>query len=325
MIHNKLRVFVMNSPEEVNGVTWWRMYRPLAALAVDYDIEFVHNETGMVYPHHFLYADLALCYRPCEPNHVAAMQMAADHGVPVISDFDDDILHSNIGHPVWKHYRGKEAYVNACVALSSQIWVSTQALGKVFEHPNTIVIPNALYEHDLPAEPNRHDKTVLWRGSDLHIEDLLDYRQEYSRLLPRIKKFLWVGYMPTWGAQDKGADVQYETTWISTNRWFEYLRHQNLLAVTKPLAVCKFNDSKSNISWLEATAAGAVCIASSYAGKPGWEHALRDLPKNEEHYRHVWEQSREEIRTQYNFEFWNEVRYREIVRTVNGPAVPQTV
>lgn len=320
---NKLRVFIMNSPEEVNGVTWWRMYRPLAHLSWKYgrEIEIVHNETGMIYPHHFLYTDVALCFRPCEPNHVAAMQMALDHGVPIISDFDDNVLNLPIGHSIWRIYGRKKSYVESCIAMSTQLWVSTPALKEQFRHPNTVIIPNAVFENDLPDEPAKHEGVVAWRGSEMHREDLeFGFRGEYVTMLPKIKKFLWIGYMPTWATfqnQNIKTIVQYETTWINTNQWFAYLRHQKLQAIVKPLLPCPFNDSKSNISWLEATASGAVCVGT-YAGKPGWEHVSKELPRNDEQWRRQWQESRDAIFKDYNLTQWNEIRYREILRTANG-------
>jgi len=317
-----IRIFVLNAPEEVNGITWWRMFRPLQHIYFKYypNIEIIHNATGMIYPHHFLYTDLALCYRPCEPNHVQAMKMAKDAGVQIVSDFDDNILKVPIGHSVWREYRGKESFIQACIAMSNQIWVSTPALKEQFQHPNTVVVPNAIFESDLPAEYPENDGVVLWRGSELHREDLGgNFPYEYSRMLDKIKKFLWVGYMPTWAAIEKKADIEYETNWVSTNQWFQYLKSQRLLAISKPLMNCEFNDSKSNISWLEATQAGAVCIGS-YAGKPGWEYCLKELPKNKEAHRQAWEKSREAIIRNYNLEQWNEIRYREILRTANGNA-----
>lgn len=327
---NRLRVFVLNSPEEVNGVTWWRMYRPLAYLHRIYgrEIEIVHNETGMIYPHHFLYADVCLCYRPCEPNHVRAMEMARDAGVPIISDFDDNVLDLPVGHSIWRIYARKKSYVEACIAMSAQLWVSTPALKEQFKHPNTVIIPNAVFESDLPNEPCKHEGVVAWRGSEMHREDLeYGFRGEYERMLSKIKKFLWIGYMPTWATfqnPNSKALVHYETTWIETNQWFNYLRHQKIQAITKPLLPCAFNDSKSNISWLEATVSGAVCVGT-YAGKPGWENVLKELPRNNDQWRQAWQESHDEILQNYNLEQWNEIRYRELLRTAAGESSPQTI
>lgn len=311
-----IRVFVINAPEAIGGVTWWRMYRPLQLLHRLYpDLEIVHNESGMLYPHHFQYVDVVLCFRPSEPAHVAGIQMARAAGVPVISDYDDDLLNHSIGHPKWKDFKDKEHYIRPCVAMSTQLWVSTPALASVYGHPDTQVIPNAVLESDLPAEIGEHSGTVAWRGGELHREDLeiYNFRGDYQAYLKKIRRFLWIGYMPSWAVvADSKADIQFESTDIDTRFWFQYLQQQHLQAIVKPLMPCPFNDGKSNIAWIEATIAGAVCI-SNYAGKPGWELATKEMPRTEDQRRELWQKSREHIIQNYNLEAWNEVRYREIL------------
>ena len=316
-----IRVFVINAPEAVGGVTWWRMYRPLQLLHRTYpDIEIVHNETGMLYPHHFQYVDVVLCFRPSEPSHVHGIQMAVAAGVPVISDFDDDQINIPVGHPRWADFKDKERYIRPCVAMSTQLWVSTPALVEVYAHPNTVVIPNAVLESDLPQEVGEPSGSVLWRGSEIHREDLeiYNFRGDYLAMLKKIKRFLWVGYMPTWAiVSDSKAQIQLESTNVDTRAWFSYLRQQQLQAIVKPLMVCQFNNAKSNIAWIEATIAGAVCV-TNYAGKPGWECAVsKTSPYPDDHAVQV-NKSIKEIKKKYNLITWNDVRYREILAAAAG-------
>lgn len=316
-----IRVFVINAPEAIGGVTWWRMYRPLQLLHRLYpDIEIVHNETGMLYPHHFQYVDVVLCFRPSEPAHVAGIRMAVSAGVPVISDYDDDLINLPIGHPRWAFFKDKEKYIRPCVAMSTQLWVSTPALAEVYGHPDTQVIPNAVLPSDIPEEIGEHSGTVAWRGGELHREDLeiYNFRNDYISSLKKIRRFLWIGYMPTWAiVPDSKAQIQFESADIDTRTWFSYLRQQRLQAIVKPLMPCQFNDCKSNIAWIEATVSGAVCV-TNYAGKPGWEGALMQMPKNEESRQFVWEMSKTNIIQNYNLQTWNEVRYREILGVAYG-------
>ncbi len=329
MSSRPLRVFVINAPEAIGGVTWWRMYRPLQLMHRAYpEIQIIHNETGHLFPHHFQYIDIVLAFRPSEPAHVQGLQMARQAGVPIISDYDDDLINIPVGHPSWPAFREKEKYIRHCVAMSTQLWVSTPALRDVYGHPNTVVIPNAILESDLPENIGPASGIVAWRGGVLHREDIeiSAFRADYVSTLSKIKQFIWIGYMPTWGkVSSSHANIMFEASHIDTRVWFSYLQHLNLQAIVKPLMPCQFNDCKSNISWMEATIAGAVLV-TNYAGKPGWELACREYPRRESDRVQLWQKSRDEIVKNYNLIAWNEARYREILRTVfpsnNGHGTP---
>lgn len=315
----RARIFVLNAPEEINGQTWWRMYRPLRELYLSHyrEIEIIHNETGNLYPHHFLYIDLALVFRPSEPAHVQAMTMARDAGVPIIADWDDDILNVPVGHPRWKYFQSRAPYIRQCIELANTMWVSTRALAASFKHANPVVVPNAIYETDMPDAPS-DSATMLWRGSEIHREDVDTFKIGYRQLLGKVDRFEWLGYAPTWCAVE-GKQVDFTPDWISTDKWLPYLREKGYRAIWKPLMPCPFNDAKSNISWLEATCAGGV-VVTNYAGKPGWEHAWRELPKNHDQHRDAWQKSRDAIIKHYHLSDINEIRYRSILETIDAGA-----
>jgi len=307
-----IRILVANGPEEVNGVTWWRMYRPLQYLYRQFpDIEIVYNETGMLRPCHFIHTDIVIIWRPCLQNHLITLKMAKQWGCRIIIDHDDDLYNIPISSPDFEYFSGLKPIVNACIAMADQVWVSTPALATLYGHPNTVVIPNAVLPDDLPDEPNKHSGTMVWRGSAAHRDDLEVGKASYPSLLRAAKRLLFIGYAPTW-AISNGNQVEYSPP-VAIQDYFSFLRAQKPLAIWKPLVSNPFNDGKSNISWIEATCAGGILV-SNYAGKPGWEHAMRELPKTEAVRREVWQVSRDVIVSNYNLLAWNMVRYREILK-----------
>lgn len=311
-----IRILVANGPETVNGVTWWRMYRPLHHLHKTYpDLEITYNTTGQLLPHHFIHTDVVIVWRPCLQNHLIAIQMAKQWGCRVIVDHDDDLFNMPVGSPDFEYFRQCKPFVVACLAMADQVWVSTPALASLYAHPNTVVIPNAVLPDDLPKEWAKNSGTIIWRGSAAHREDLEVGKVNYPSILRAGRRMLFLGYAPTW-AIIEGKNVDYEPP-INIMEYFNWLRAQKPMAIWKPLVRNKFNDGKSNISWIEATCAGAVCI-TNYKDSPGWECAMREPSKYKDDYAAMVKKSISEIQKSYNLISWNDVRYREILRIASG-------
>ncbi len=312
----KIRILVANEPAPLGGVEAWRIFWPLDLLERTYPdtIEVVYSR-GRILPSDFIQCDLFFCARPAEMSHFQVISTAKSFGKPVIMDFDDNFIGLPTGHGDFNELLGKETSVRQSIALADQLWVTTQSIADAYKHPNTVIIPNAILPELLPDKPNGNTGTMLWRGASAHIEDLWTWRTEYERLSRRIKRFIWIGYLPTWASNVTGMNVEY-AKWVETQQWFEFLKAQNIAAIWKPLLPAPVNDGKSNISLLEATLAGGLCV-SNYAGKPGFEHAWRELPKKESDFVDGWQRAADHVREKYDLRAWNEVRYREILKLVN--------
>lgn len=313
----KIRVLVLNEPEEVNGVTWWRMYRPLALLARTHaaTLDIAWNR-GVVLSSDLFSADLVLAFRPSEPSQLAVLQAAREHGCRIIIEYDDDLLNIPIGHPMHNAFAAKRPYVLESLKLADQLWVSTPALAACYGHPATTVIPNAVLPSDLATAPNLGARTGVWRGDKGPVEDLAHWRDAYPRLLRRLDRFVWMGYMPTWATKVKSeATVQF-VQWVDTLRYLPWLRDLKALFFWKPLVDNTFNLGKSSITWMEATCTGAVCV-TNFAGKPGWENAVAELPRNSEEFLDIWQRSRERMLGHFDLGAWNEVRVRQMLAAVN--------
>lgn len=339
---SKIRVIIANPPEEVNAVTWWRMYQPLRhLLSMHPDIELVFNP-GRLVPSDFIFADILFAYRPCNPEHAPIIAQAKEYGCKILLDYDDNFLQIPFGHATWKKFMNAAPHVNQCIAMADEVWFSTESLKETYAKanqeylsqvrrtqpgmmsmlgtPSMTVVPNAVLPSDLPEYANGNTKFALWAGSDLHYLDL-NYAHstgQYSQILGNVNAFQWIGYMPDWGTVE-GAKcrIDYMTDWVPTHNYFSYLRSLKPSIIWKPLAKNRFNRDKSNIAWLAATAAGGICL-SNMAGEPTWEHCTKELPKFDEYYIHLWQKSAEEIKQHYNLAAWNEVRHRQILKLVNG-------
>ena len=333
----KIRILVVNPPEEINGITWWRVFRPLMLLAKKYPELEIKFNPGRLFDTDFLFSDIVFCYRPSNPDHVAILAKAREW-CRVIIDYDDDVLNAPLGHPLFLQFVGRKDVINSSIALADEAWVSTEPLKKSYETanrdflsrirsksqgandfatPNFTIIPNAVLQSDLPDRANGNTKFALWRGSDMHYDDLELWRAQYSQILRAVNTFQWALFMPSWGrATDYKGRINYQTDYIPTDKWIPYLHSLKPSVLWKPLVPNDFNKSKSNISWLEATCAGAICL-TNLAGQPQWEHCTKEIPKLDEYYSVLWKQSADAVRQHYDLDAWNEVRYRQILKLAN--------
>lgn len=337
-MNDKIRILVINPPEEINGITWWRVFRPFMLLARKYPHLEIRFNPGRLSDSDFLFTDIVFAYRPTNPEHAPILAKAREW-CKVVIDFDDDMLNVPLGHPLFREFVGRADYINSCIALADEVWVSTEPLKKVyadanrdflnrqrrqspdlngFSTPNFTVIPNAVLPSDLPDRANGNTKMAVWRGGDLHTDDLELWRSQYGQILRAVNTFQWALFMPSWGrVADYKGRIDYMTDYIPTDKWAAYLRSLKPSLVWKPLVPNDFNKSKSNIAWLEATCAGGICL-TNLAGAAQWENATKDVPKFDEFYIHLWQKSAEAVREHYDLDAWNEVRYRQILNLANG-------
>lgn len=320
---NKIRVLILNEPEAINGVTWWRMYGPMRALEVLYgaQIEIIWNR-GIILPADLLRADVAIAWRPSTAAQLAAIATVRQENIPVIADLDDDVLNIPSGSPAYNHFLKDRSEVPKILSMCAMLWTSTDRLNDVYRHHNTHVVPNAIYPEMMASEPNPLDnKTCIWAGDYTHMEDVYASEQDYWRIVKKSDRFCWVGWMPTW---EHPKNVFY-TPFLSVEGYFRYLHQVKPNFIWKPLRKkVPFNRGKSNISKLVATMVGAVC-ATNFNDMPGFEHTFREPVYDEKQIHGTWEACRDEIIQRYNLIYWTDVRFRLINAVVNNEPAPKSV
>ena len=217
--------------------------------------------------------DCLFLQRPFSPLHVSLAKMARAMRVGIWMDWDDDILAVRRSNPKFEMYTRsdiKEA-LRSLPGLADRVTVSTSQLcERIAPLCTTLasceVLPNA-FQWKFTNEYRR--KAISWRGSKHHVEN-------FEHVLPQIREiaqnseFLqwrwhFLGDAP-WQAFEAIPTQQLICT-PGTNP-YEYMERFCQIGSwihIVPLADNRFNRSKSNVAWLEATAAGAVVIA------PDWE------------------------------------------------------
>lgn len=318
MNQTKIRVLVLNEPEPMNGVTWWRMYRPLALLAQQFPDLSIRYNRGQILPADLLNTDVALAFRPCNLAQVAVLQAAKDAGCRIVLDYDDDLINIPTEHGAYAGLHDAPRHVKAAIDLADVVWCSTHALKNVLSgkkpNPNTqfVVMPNAILETDLPATANRIGRVAAWRGSVLGFYDMWRCEKRFEEIRNASTQFHWIGYRPPFIVSPKVGTTELFHHWdnrVTTH--FQRLKSLQINVLWKPLHRVEFNNSKSNIAWIEATVAGGVCLTDTWRQKeqPQWAFCLSEMTYQEDFLREVWRKSALNIRENYLLPNINNLRY----------------
>lgn len=215
--------------------------------------------------------DILFLHRPCRPDDLKFIQMARLMNVPVWSDYDDWLFEV-------PHWNPNKAYNNpdvqtvmaACIATSDVVSVTTGALYEKFcrINKNTVIVPNCyrgdLYPYRLP-DPGKRKSAICWRGTNTHDEDLMSVAQGMANLPGNLTFYGGAPWMLL-RTMKPGS-----FTMAGMSDPFLYMRRIYFDApsvMVVPLVDCLFNRSKSNIAYMEALHAGALCVAPDL---PEWQ------------------------------------------------------
>lgn len=252
---------------------------------------------------------------------------------------DDDLWRITKWNPVHRlldanDLQATELYISKC----DHAWVSTEPLKNVINAPGkTRVLPNLidvnLFDSEIVHSTSGPLK-ILWCGGCSHEKDFDDIIQPLVRILEKYKRDIAVvfwGYLPTQlaaferepGFPHANLLPKYENLfygeWFSIREYFYKLRDFKPDIAIMPLNDCQFNESKSNLKYLEMSMAGAACIATDLLPykcivdketgikvKPndeqGWFDAMDELIQNKEYRLKLNQNAREQIWAKYT---WN--------------------
>lgn len=305
----KIKILILNEPENLNGVTWWRMYRPMQMLEEMYrdQVELIWNR-GTILPIDIQRAHVAIAWRPSTPAQLGVIAHMHNVGLKIIVDHDDDILNVPTGSPSFGAYCDAGPTIKHILSLSDLVWTSTEQIKESLGHKNTSVIPNAILPEDIPASPNPITKTILWRGDFNQYEDVYASMDVYYRIARKCERFIWAGYMPTWEHPDNAEFFR----WSSLGNYFQAIQAIKPNFIWKPMRKkLPFNLGKSNIAKLEALVSGGVAL-TNFFDLPTWEHSFREITWKQEDVHGAWESCRDQVLREFNLESWTHERYKLI-------------
>lgn len=219
--------------------------------------------------------DVLIIQRPSTQRDYQAMLLAKQYNVKVLADYDDllfQVPNVNIAAQHFGKDEVQETILN-CYKLADHVTVSTDPLADYMEQAfgkRPQVIKNAHNDICMPIfqpamnEPKNGISTVLWRGSNTHLGDLMKYREAFQDFA-NIDFHFWGAAPDLALGRDYGGylDVWNYKPWQPGMP--DYFKNGKSLKpnfIVVPLEDNPFNRAKSFIGWLEGTYFGAVCIAS---------------------------------------------------------------
>jgi hypothetical protein len=218
--------------------------------------------------------DLIMLQRPCTKESLSLCKYIKGCNVKLWVDWDDDLFHVNRENKTFWLYGDPETQANMkqIISLADAVSVTTEYLKQVISNlnKNIFVIPNA-FNDSIFVRPDvmpRQTNHLVWRGTDTHIKDLMTYGAEIDHVRESFKdwRFVFMGFDP-WFLNEPFDWMYYPTQ--DTIAYYGSLLKMTPAAMHVPLNNNVFNRCKSNVAALEATFAGAVCIAPSWWNMPG--------------------------------------------------------
>ena len=310
-------------------------YRQAGVFKYMEDVEFITTNT---FDHDDLHGvDILFLYRPLNPDELGIIHLAKQMGVKVWVDYDDDPHNLPIHNPAHRTYwqDGLQRVVTECVKAADAVSVTTLTLKKHFaaigaKWERVHIIPNAINDYvfkwqDYHRSPGK--QKVIWRGSDTHAGDLMSIDSALKEY-PGIS-WHFFGFAPWFTMQPfRKNPFKYEYRPFSNGLWqyFDDFAKAKPHWLICPLIDNKFNRSKSNIAWIEATWAGAAVIAPdlpewkrpgviNYKNATHLEKVLSKVAAGHYNREELIEQPRENIEERYTLSKVNQKR-KEVINAL---------
>lgn len=209
---------------------------------------------------HFAQYDLIYMQRPLTKSAVEAATYLKIMGKKIWIDWDDDYINIPTWHFFVLQLQSYIENIKTLAGLADIITVTTKSLYDVYIafNSNVHIIPNAIPEVLFTKTVNNNSGGVFWRGSHLHFPNLMNYVNEIQKCT-EISQIKFMGLNPYFLTSYK---------LIAEMDVYNYFNHYKNLSPKFTFVTLidhPFNRGRSNIAWIEATMAGAVCLA------PDWE------------------------------------------------------
>ena len=270
------------SPSPSDGTSFYRAAGVIPFLKREYkDITITDlSHKDFLDWNEYIGYDVVILQRPFLQSHLNAVTLLKKLNIKIIIDYDDDLLNLDLHNPYYTNYnKNKENIEEICKSVD-EIWVSTESLMKTFSvyNENVIVIPNAHNDYLFPVKDKRefniNTKKVAYRGGKTHELDVYNHLDEWISIINDNQDFEFSFLGARFPLMEtKCGDNYLIVEGLHIMEYFHYFYNLNPNIFIYPLEDTKFNQAKSNISWIEATYAGAVVLApnniNEFKEKPG--------------------------------------------------------
>lgn len=282
-------------PGPNDGTSWYRGAGPFNAMRNEIEFDVAPADTEYDWSVLGQY-DVIFMQRPFDNKHVNTATTALQMGKKLWVDYDDLLFEIPKDNPAYSLYMTLGVHANMSFFLNNAhvLTYSTEFLRDEMSKRQWVIPTDQIVE----VIPNAFDNTLLkihdfcefnnlvWRGSHTHQNDIFVHHQDIVNAVNQNNTQVhFVGWNPFFISTQIKKSTHHE--W--KGKLMQYMTHLsrgnsgNAWGATYivPLADNNFNRAKSNIAWIEATMAGACCIAPPWNE---WEHSLRyNITDDENH------------------------------------------
>lgn len=109
-------------------------------------------------------------------------------------------------------------------------------------------------------------KVIVWRGSHTHVRDLMYYAADILTLHDQHPDWKWffLGYEPFFITEKMRPESYGTAPFAGHMEYFNLLQKLQAPIHIVPLPKNQFNESKSNIAWIEGTLAGSAVLCPDF-------------------------------------------------------------
>jgi hypothetical protein len=192
-------------------------------------------------------------------------------GLKIIIDYDDDVINVPMHNPFYNNYENNKETIKEIAKIADEIWVSTPGLKETFLkfNKNIKIVPNAHNDYLFPVKNkvpfNYKSQKVAYRGGSTHEIDVYSQLNDWIEIINKNKstEFYFMGSRFPY-LESRCGDNYIIIPGTHILDYFRNMRKVNPNIFIYTLEDNKFNRGKSNISWIEATYAGAAVIAPEF-------------------------------------------------------------
>lgn len=261
-------------PEKTDATCFYR------ASGIAYDLQKqsgheieTHNWAEVTISWHFISKyDLIMLQRPFTDLAVSFCEYAKAMSKPLWVDYDDNLFVLNPENKAFHTYNNPKTQecVKKCLEVADIVTVPNEYLRQSYMQftPKIKVIPNAFNDSILHRTVKKREDSVLWRGPESHIYDLMAFGQQINMFIQEFpaNKYLFMGYYP-WFLSD--TDNKTFVPGLDIIMYHQFLQEKAPKIVHLPLHDNLFNRCRSNIGYIEGTFAGAACVVPGWWNVPG--------------------------------------------------------
>jgi len=316
------------APNMNDATAFYRVIMPLLNLQKTGKITFELTDNPSFTE--ILACDVVFLQRPCIDIHLGIAEKCKLYNKPLVIDYDDNLFEVPEHNPAHHLYSREniKSNMSKCVGLADHVIVSTESLKQALSHLNSkiTVVNNALDLSLMPPREvswNKRRTDIMWRGTNTHQADIASVAPQIAKLSHKYPNWRWLFMGVDYRILESFMAPKtygYAGVFPEINVFLRKLQQLSAPIHIVPLDDSKFNQSKSNLAWLEATWAGSAVVAPDllewrqdciqiYNGPNGLLNTISYLISNPDNIKKLNEDSWELIQAEYLIEHVNKLRY----------------